>query len=88
VCKPTVRDQAERLHGSGPPQETSIASLVPDPRLSTYSSKYLGIHHGAVECAGFRIRNQANWPHRLRTTPWNGHPFFRTGPPRLFPYFL
>jgi hypothetical protein len=31
---PTVRDQAEQLHGSGPPQETSIASLVPDPRLS------------------------------------------------------
>jgi hypothetical protein len=29
-----VRDQAERLHGSGLPHETSIASLVPDPKLS------------------------------------------------------
>jgi hypothetical protein len=40
---PTVRDQAERLHGSGPPQEASIFFLVPDPRLRThrtYSSKY------------------------------------------------
>jgi hypothetical protein len=34
VCRPTVRDQAERLHGSGLPQETSIASLVLDPKLS------------------------------------------------------
>jgi hypothetical protein len=24
VCRPTVRDQAERLHGSGPPQEASV----------------------------------------------------------------
>jgi hypothetical protein len=33
-----------------------------------------------MECAGFRVRNQANRPHRLWTTPWNRHPFFRTGP--------
>jgi hypothetical protein len=32
--RPTVRDQAEQLHGSGPLQETSVSSLVPDPRLS------------------------------------------------------
>jgi hypothetical protein len=32
-----------------------------------------------VECAGFRVRNQAKWPHRLRTTPWNGVPFSRAG---------
>jgi hypothetical protein len=34
VCRPTVQDQAERLHGSRLPQETSIDSLVPDPKLS------------------------------------------------------
>jgi hypothetical protein len=33
-----------------------------------------------MECTGFRVRNRANRPHRLQTTPWNGHPFFRTGP--------
>jgi hypothetical protein len=31
-----------------------------------------------VECAGFRVRNQAK-PHRLRTTPWNGVSFSRAG---------
>jgi hypothetical protein len=43
VCRFTVWDQAKRLHDSGPPQETSIHSLEPDPRLSDphdYSSKY------------------------------------------------
>jgi hypothetical protein len=43
VCRLTVRDQAKRLHDSGPPQGTSIHSLEPDPRLSDphdYSSKY------------------------------------------------
>jgi hypothetical protein len=34
TCRPTVRDQAEQLHGSGPPQDTSVSSLVPDPKLS------------------------------------------------------
>jgi hypothetical protein len=29
-----ARGQAEWLHGSGPPQETSITSVVPDPKLS------------------------------------------------------
>jgi hypothetical protein len=45
----------------------------------TYSSKYWGSCHGVVECAGFRVRNQAKQPHRLRTTPWNGLLFSRTG---------
>jgi hypothetical protein len=45
-----------------------------------YSFKYLDIRHGVVECAGFWVWDQANRPHRLRTTLWNGHPFFRTGP--------
>jgi hypothetical protein len=54
----------------------------------TYSSKYLGIHHRAVECVGFQIRNQANRPHRLRTTPWNGHPFFRTAPQASSLFFV
>jgi hypothetical protein len=43
VCRLTVRDQAKRLHGSEPPQETSIHSLEPEPRLSDpqdSSSKY------------------------------------------------
>jgi hypothetical protein len=38
-----VGDQAERLHGSRLPQETSVHSLEPDPRLSDpqdYSSEY------------------------------------------------
>jgi hypothetical protein len=35
--------------------------------------------HGVVECVGFRVRNQAKRPHRLRTTPWNGVPFSRVG---------
>jgi hypothetical protein len=38
-----VRDQAKRLHGSEAPQETSVHSLEPDPRLpdaQDYSSKY------------------------------------------------
>jgi hypothetical protein len=46
----------------------------------TYSSKYLGTRHRVVECAGFWVRNQANRPHRLWTTPWNELPFFRAGP--------
>jgi hypothetical protein len=32
------------------------------------------------------VWNQANRPHRLRTTPWNGLLFFRTGP-QAFSYF-
>jgi hypothetical protein len=39
----------------------------------------LGTRHGTVECAGFRVRNQAKRPHRLRTTPWNGVPFSEAG---------
>jgi hypothetical protein len=38
-----VRNQAKRLHGSGPPQETCVHSLGPDPRFldpQGYSSKY------------------------------------------------
>jgi hypothetical protein len=56
VRRLTVRDQAEQLHGSGSPQETSDHSLKPDLRLPNpqdYSSKYLDTHHGVVECAGF-----------------------------------
>jgi hypothetical protein len=34
ACSPTVRDQAERLHGPRPPQETSVRSLAPVLRLS------------------------------------------------------
>jgi hypothetical protein len=33
-----------------------------------------------VECAGFRVWDQAKRPHRLRTTPWNGLPLFRAAP--------
>jgi hypothetical protein len=55
VCRLTVRDQAKQLHGSGPPRETSIHSLEPDPRLPNpqdYSSKYQGTRYRVVECAG------------------------------------
>jgi hypothetical protein len=38
-----------------------------------------------VECAGFRVWDQANRPHRLRTTPWNGLLFFRTDPQDVGP---
>jgi hypothetical protein len=53
-----------------------------------------------VECAGFRVWNQAKRPHRLRTTPWNGVPFsgagsqavgppsFRIGGPKLQAWLL
>jgi hypothetical protein len=34
ACRPTIWDQAERLHGSGPPLEASVSSLVLDPKLS------------------------------------------------------
>jgi hypothetical protein len=56
ACRLTLRNQAKRLHGFGPPQETSIHSLEPDPRLSDpqdYSSKYWGARHRVMECAGF-----------------------------------
>jgi hypothetical protein len=68
--------------GSGPPQGTNVHSLVPVPRLSDPHDLYrqiLGTRHGVVECAGFRVRNQAKRPHRLRTTPWNGIPFSGPG---------
>jgi hypothetical protein len=38
-----VQNQAKRLHGSGPPQETCVHSPEPDPRFldpQGYSSKY------------------------------------------------
>jgi hypothetical protein len=54
----------------------------------TYSSKYLGTRHGVVECAGFRVWDQAKRPHRLRTSPWNGLPFFRTGPQAVGPSYF
>jgi hypothetical protein len=53
-----------------------------------------------VECAGFRVWNQAKRPHRLWTTPWNGVPFsgvgfqvvgppnFRIGGPKLLAWLL
>jgi hypothetical protein len=53
-----------------------------------------------VECAGFRVRNQAKLPHMLRTTPWNGvlfsgggsqavgPPNFRIGGPKLQAWLL
>jgi hypothetical protein len=50
-----VQDHAKRLHRSGPPQETCVHSLEPDPRLSDpqdYSSKYYGARPRAVERAG------------------------------------
>jgi hypothetical protein len=33
-CRLRVRDQAKRLHSSGPPQETSVRSLHPDPQVA------------------------------------------------------
>jgi hypothetical protein len=33
ACMLRVRDHAKRLHSSGPPQETCVHSLEPDPRL-------------------------------------------------------
>ena len=33
ACGLRVRNQAKRLHGSGPPQETCVHSLEPDPRF-------------------------------------------------------
>jgi hypothetical protein len=53
-----------------------------------------------VECASFRVRNQAKRPHRIRTTPWNGVLFsgassqavgplnFHTGGPKLQAWLL
>jgi hypothetical protein len=41
-----------------------------------------------VECAGFRVWDQAKRPHRLRTTPWNGLPFSRTGPQAVGPSYF
>jgi hypothetical protein len=45
----------------------------------------LGTRHGVVECAGFRVRNQAKRRHRLWTTPWNGVPFSRAGSQAIGP---
>jgi hypothetical protein len=41
-----------------------------------------------VECAGFRVWDQAKRPHRLWTTPWNGLPFSRTGPQAVGPSYF
>jgi hypothetical protein len=51
----------------------------------TYISKYLGTRHRVVEYAGFRVRDQAKRPHKLRTSPWNELPFFRTDPQAVGP---
>jgi hypothetical protein len=55
ACRLRVRDQAKRLHSSGPPQGTYVRSLGPDPRLlnpQDYSSKYKGTCHRVVDRAG------------------------------------
>jgi hypothetical protein len=55
VCRLRVQDHAKQLHSSGPPQETCVHSLEPDPRLpdpQIYSSKYKGARPRAVEHAG------------------------------------
>jgi hypothetical protein len=63
ACRLRVRDQAKRLHSSGPPQETCVRSLELDPRLldpQDYSSKYYGTRHRVVERAGLGYGTKLN----------------------------
>jgi hypothetical protein len=63
VCRLRVRDQAKRLHNSGPPQGTCVHSLELDPwlrDLHDYSSKYLGTHHRVVERVGLGYGTKLN----------------------------
>jgi hypothetical protein len=57
-----VRDQAKRLHDSGPPQETSVRSLEPDPpgcrthRTITLNTRVPVTEWRSVQAFGYRTR--------------------------------